>query len=64
MKLFISNPKFTLVAVLTVALGIAVTATVFGWIDSVLLRLDPGVADTTLLALLEPSTRKKWQRAC
>lgn len=54
LKLFVSNPKFTVVAVLTLAVGIAVTATVFSWIDSVLLHPYPGVADPTGLALLEP----------
>jgi predicted permease len=56
LKLFISNPKFTVVAVLTLALGIAVTATVFSWADNVLLHPYPGVSDTTGLALLEPVT--------
>lgn len=55
-KLFISNPRFTLVAVLTLALGIAVTATVFSWIDNVLLHPYPGVSDTRGLALLETVT--------
>ena len=55
-KLFWSNPRFTLVAVLTLALGIAVTATVFSWIDNVLLHPYPGVSDTRGLALLETVT--------
>lgn len=55
-KLFVSNPKLTLIAVITLALGIAVTATVFSWIDSVLLRPYPGVSDTHDLALLETVT--------
>ena len=55
-KLFVSNPKFTLVAVLTLALGIAVTSSVFSWIDSVLLHPYPGVNDTRGLALIETET--------
>lgn len=55
-KLFVSNPKFTLVAVLTLAVGIAVASTVFSWIDSVLLRPYPGVRDTRGLALIETVT--------
>ena len=41
LKLFASNPKFTAVAVLNLALGIAVASTVFSWIDNVLLRPYP-----------------------
>jgi len=40
----------------TFALGIAVNATVFSWIDSVLLHPYPGVPDTRGLALIETVT--------
>jgi len=55
-KLFVSNRKFALVAALTLGLGIAVNATVFSWIDSVLLHPYPGVSDTRGLALIETIT--------
>lgn len=55
-KVSASNPKFTLVAVVTLALGIAVSATVFSWIDTVLLHPYSGVKDTQGLALIETVT--------
>jgi predicted permease len=51
-----SSPGFTLVAVLTLALGIAMNTTVFSWIDSVALHPYPGVGDPQELALLETVT--------
>jgi predicted permease len=50
------NPGFTVIAILTLGLGIAVNTTVFSWINSVLLHPYPGVADTRDLALLETVT--------
>lgn len=47
------SPGFTAVAVITLALGIAANATVFGWIDTLLVRPFPGVADGARLAALE-----------
>jgi predicted permease len=55
-RVFVSNSKFTIVAVLTLALGIAVSSTVFSWIDTVLLHSYPGVNDTRGLALIETVT--------
>ena len=55
-KVFASNPKFTAVAVLNLALGIAVASTVFSWIDNVLLRPYPAVTDMDNLALIETVT--------
>ena len=55
-KLLASNPKFTLIAALTLGLGIAVNATVFSWIDNVLIHPYPGVTDTSALALIETVT--------
>ncbi len=48
-----SSPGPTAVAVLTLALGIAANTTVFGWIDSLLLRPFPGVSAPDRLATLE-----------
>ena len=45
------NPTFTAVAALTLAVGIAVSTTVFGWIDGVLLHPYPGVRHSGLAVL-------------
>jgi predicted permease len=47
------NPGFTLVAVLTLAAGIAANSTVFSWIDGVLLHPIHGVSDPAGLVALE-----------
>ena len=48
-----NSPGFTAVAVFTLALGIAANTTVFGWIDALLVRPFPGVAEGGRLAALE-----------
>src|ERR1700733_15362785 len=52
------TPALTLVAVLTLALGIAATTTVFSWIDGMVLHPFRGAADDGRLAALE-SVRTK-----
>jgi predicted permease len=47
------TPALTAVAVLTLALGIAVTTTVFGWIDGMVLHPFRGATDHGQLAVLE-----------
>jgi predicted permease len=56
LRILRGSPWFTAVAVLTLGLGIAVNATVFGWIDGVLLHPFPGVGDPQGLALIETVT--------
>src|SRR5580658_7662537 len=47
------TPTLTAVAVLTLALGIASTTTVFGWIDGMVLHPFRGAADDGQLLVLE-----------
>jgi predicted permease len=47
------TPAWTAIAVLTLALGIAATTTVFGWIDGMVLHPYRGAADDGQLAVLE-----------
>lgn len=55
-RLLAASPGFTLVAVATLALGIASTTTVYSWMDGVLLRPYPGVSANERLAALEMVT--------
>jgi predicted permease len=52
----LKSPGFTLVAVLTLAVGIAASTTVFTWIDDVLVRPIPGVTNGHELLAFESLT--------
>ena len=52
-RVSMSKPGFTLLAVLTLAIGIAANTTVFSWIDSILVRPLPGVSSGGRLAAFE-----------
>ncbi len=56
MRNFRGSPGLTITAILTLAVGIAATSTVFGWIDQVLLNPIPGASRGSQLATLETVT--------
>jgi len=53
-RLLKSSPASTAVAVLTLALGVASTTTVYSWIESLLFNPVPGAAHRERLAIIEP----------
>ncbi len=58
LRVMANSPGFTAVAVFTLALGIAANATVFGWIDTILLHPLAGTMDPQSLVLLESVTSR------
>ena len=52
-RILLRNPGLSLVATLTLAIGIGACATAFSWVDAILLQPLSGVAEPTRLAVLE-----------
>jgi len=61
MRVLRRTPALTAVAVLTLALGIAATTTVFGWIDGMVLHPFHGAKDDGQLAVLESASANGMQ---
>jgi predicted permease len=53
-RLLAKNPAFTIVAILTLALGIGANTAAFSWIQNVVVRSVPGVADPNRLVVITP----------
>ena len=55
------RPGFTAVAIVSIALGMAVNATVFGWVERVLISPIPGVRDAArLVAIQTAAANGEW----
>ena len=55
-RMLLKSPAITLVAIVSLALGIGANTTIFSWVKSILLQPLPGVADTNHLFVLEEKT--------
>ena len=64
LRTLLRNKTFTAVAILSIALGIAVNATVFGWMESVLMHPFPGVQRGQDLFVIKSTVPGGYQISC
>jgi hypothetical protein len=57
-RMLVGRPSFTLVAILILGLGIGANATIFSWVETVLLQPIPGVESSRLFALHGKTTSR------
>jgi macrolide transport system ATP-binding/permease protein len=57
-RMLVGRPSFTLVAILILGLGIGANATIFSWVETVLLQPIPGVESSRLIALHGKTTSR------
>lgn len=63
LRMLMKNPGVTAAAVLSLALGIGANATIFAWVQSVLLTPLPGVPHAERIMVLAPSARDGRERS-
>jgi predicted permease len=56
-RLMAGNPGFSVVAILSLALGIGANTTIYSWVKSILLRPLPGVVDVDRLVMMGEKSR-------
>src|SRR5215813_7505184 len=62
-RMLLKNPGFTLVAVITLALGIGANTTIFTWLKAILIQPLPGVTASDRLVMLHSVLTRSGDRS-